>query len=88
MSYPELEERIAEAISRGEYPDRKAAATGIMKQLIDRQRGLLKGRVTGDPVALVDKVREERWSALVQQAGGDEDKAVALYLEELRKLTA
>ena len=92
MVIPDVQAQIDEAVSRGEYPDRKAAAAGLLKQLIDRQQGMLKN-VKGDPVATVEKVRSERWASLLQQAGGSgddddekEEKALRLYVEELKKL--
>jgi len=74
------------AIKKGEYPDRKAAIAGMTKQLIDYQKGALKGKISDDPVTAVRKAREALWESLLAQAGGDEDKAAALYAEELKKL--
>lgn len=86
MAEPDIQIKIDEAVSRGEYPDRKAAIAGLMKQLIDYQKGMLKGQNTVDPVAEVEKVRGERWKALLEQAGGDDGEAARLYAEELKKI--
>lgn len=74
-------------MKKGDYPDRKAAITGLTKQLIDLQKGALKGKLGPDPAGGVDTRLEELWQTLLKQAGGDEDKAVQLYAEELRKLS-
>jgi hypothetical protein len=34
----------------------------------------------------VTKIREDLWQALLKQAGDNEDRAVELYAEELKKL--
>ncbi len=81
----DLSDRIDEAVGRGDYPDRKAATVGIMKQLIDRQKGMLKAQGTSDPVADVEKIRVEHWKALLEKAGGDDEKAARMYLEEIKK---
>jgi hypothetical protein len=39
-----------------------------------------------EPIASVKKVEDEAWKEFLARAGGDEDKAVQLYLEELKKL--
>ncbi len=78
---------VDEAVKKGTYPDRKAAIAGMTKQMIDYQKGVLKGKLSVDPVGSVEKVREELWQSLMKQAGGDEDKAVRLYAEELKKMT-
>jgi metal-responsive CopG/Arc/MetJ family transcriptional regulator len=83
----DLSDRIDEAVGRGEYPDRKAAIAGLMKQLIDYQKGMLKGQGTGNPVAEVEKIREEKWNALLEKAGGDDEKAARMYVEEIRKIS-
>ncbi|MGA9141243.1 MAG: hypothetical protein WBZ29_13535 [Methanocella sp.] len=77
---------VEEAVKKGTYPDRKAAIAGMTKQLIDYQKGVLKGKLSGDPVDVVEKTREEQWQSLMKQAGDDEDKAVKLYAEELKKM--
>lgn len=77
---------VDEAVKKGTYPDRKAAIAGMTKQLIDYQKGVFKGKLSGGSVDAIEKVREELWQSLLKQAGGDEDKAVKLYAEELKKL--
>jgi hypothetical protein len=78
---------VEEAVKKGTYPDRKAAIAGMTKQLIDYQKGIFKGKLSADPVGSVEKLREELWQSLMKQAGGDENKAVTLYAEELKKIT-
>ncbi len=87
MAEPDVQGKIDEAVSRGEYPDRKAAIAGLMKQLIDYQKGMLKGQGAGSPVAEIEKVREEEWKALLEKAGGDDEKAARMYVEEIRKIS-
>ena len=84
--HAEVQQTVDAAVAKGQFPDRKAAVAGLTKQLIDYQKGALKGKVTADPVGGVEKIREEHWQALLKEAGGDEDKAVQLYAEELKKL--
>lgn len=57
-----------------------------MKQLVDYQKGVLKDKIQGDPVETVESMRSETWKELTERAGGDEDKAISLYVEELKKL--
>jgi hypothetical protein len=85
--HAEVQKAIDVAVEKGQYPDRKAAVAGLTKQLIDYQKGALKGKISVDPVGGVEKIREELWQALLKQAGGDEDRAVQLYAEELKKLS-
>lgn len=85
--HAEVQEAVDAAVQKGQYPDRKAAVAGLMKQLIDLQRGALKGKLPVDPVPAEEKAEVEAWQALLKQAGGDEDKAVQLYAEELKKMT-
>jgi hypothetical protein len=84
--HAEVQQTVDAALAKGKYPDRKAAVVGLTKQLIDSQKGALKGKVVADPVGGVEKVREELWQALLKEAGGDEARAVQLYGEELKKL--
>jgi len=86
MAGPDVNSKIDDAVSRGDYPDRKAAAAGLMKQLIDYQKGLYKDRLKADPVANVEGARDERWKALLERAGGDPDKAAQLYADEIKKI--
>jgi hypothetical protein len=79
---------VDEAVKKGTYPDRKAAIAGLTKQLIDYQKGVLKGKLNGDPVDIVDRMRGELWQSLMKQAGEDEDRAVHLYEEEMQRLSA
>jgi hypothetical protein len=85
--HTEVQRTVDAAVAKGQYPDRKAAVVGLTKQLIDYQKGTLKGKVALDPVGGVEKIREELWQALLKETGGDEDKAVQLYAEELKKLS-
>ncbi len=83
--YAEVQGAVDAAVKKGQYPDRKAAVAGLTKQLIELQKGALKGKVDADPAA-VERLRNELWQALLKQAGGDEDKAVQLYAAELKKM--
>ena len=85
--HAEVQGAVDAAVEKGKYPDRKAAVAGLTKQLIDYQKGALKGKVSVDPVGSVEKLREELWQALLKEAGGDEDRAVQLYAEEMKKLS-
>jgi hypothetical protein len=85
--HAEVQGAVDAAVKKGKYPDRKAAVAGLTKQLIDTQKGALKGKVGADPVGGVEKLREELWQALLKEAGGDEDRAVQLYAEEIKKLS-
>ena len=87
MAEPDVQSKIEEAVTRGDYPDRKAAIAGLMKQLIDYQKGMLKGQGSGDPVAEIEKLREEKWKALMEKAGGDDEKAARAYVEEIGKFS-
>lgn len=87
VDHAEVQGAVDAAVAKGKYPDRKAAIAGMMKQLVDYQKGALKGKVPVDPVGSVEKAREEIWQALLEEAGGDEDKAVELYVEDLKKLS-
>jgi hypothetical protein len=85
--HAEVQRAVDAAVEKGKYPDRKAAVAGLTKQLVDYQKGSLKGKVDVDPVSGVEKLREELWQALLKEAGGDEDRAVQMYAEEMKKLT-
>lgn len=78
---------VDDAVKKGTYPDRKAAIAGLTKQLIDYQKGVLKGKLGGDSVDTVDKMREELWPSLMKQAGDDEDRAARLYAEEMKRIS-
>jgi len=83
----DVQAEIEAAVRKGEYADRAAAIAGLQKQLVDYQKGALKDALKGvHPVASVGKMEEEAWKEFLGRAGGDEDKAVQLYLEELKKL--
>ena len=81
----DVQAEIDEAVRKGKYVDRKEAIVGLQKQLIDYQRGVLKGSLKGVPS--VSKMEEDAWKELLEKAGGDEEKALKLYLEELKKLS-
>lgn len=85
--HAEVQGAVDAAVKKGQYPDRKAAIAGMTKQLIDLQKGALKGKLDADPVGAAERVEAEAWKALLARAGGDEDKAVQLYAEELKKLS-
>jgi hypothetical protein len=87
VDHAEVQGAVDAAMAKGQYPDRKAAITGMMRQLVDYQKGALKGKVTVDPVGGAEKTREALWQALLKEAGDDEDKAAQLYAEELKKIT-
>jgi hypothetical protein len=78
---------VDDAVKKGTYPDRKAAIAGLTKQLIDYQKGVLKGKLAGDPVEMVEKMREALWPSLMKQAGDDEDRAARLYADEMKKIS-
>ncbi|MCD1294723.1 hypothetical protein CUJ83_06890 [Methanocella sp. CWC-04] len=82
----DVEAEIEDAVKSGQFPDRNSAIIGLMKQLIDYQKGALKGKIKGSPVNGVEKYREEKWKALIESARGDEDRAVQMYIDELKKL--
>jgi hypothetical protein len=75
---------VDEAVRKGRYADRKEAIVGLQKQLIDYQRGLLKGTLKEVPA--ISALEEGMWKGLIEKAGGDEEKAARLYMEELKKL--
>jgi hypothetical protein len=77
---------IDDAVKKGKFPDRNSAIIGLMKELIGYQKGALKGKLKGTPVEGVENLRAGTWKALMDKAGGDEDKAVQLYVDELKKL--
>jgi hypothetical protein len=87
VDHAEVQGAVDAAVAKGQYPDRKAAIVGMMKQLVDYQKGALKGKVNVDPVGSVDKLRGELWQALLKEAGDDEDKAAQLYAEGLKKIS-
>ena len=82
----DVEGAVEAAVKKGQYPDRKAASAAMAKQLVALQRGALQGKLAIDPVAGPERQREELWKSLLAQAGGDEERAARLYLEELKKL--
>jgi hypothetical protein len=83
----DVQAEVEAAVRKGQYADRATAIAGLQKQLIDYQKGALRDLLKGaEPVASARKVEEEAWKELLAMAGGDEDKAVQLYLEELKKL--
>lgn len=83
----DVQAEIEAALKKGQYADRKAAIAGLQRQLVDYQKGALKDRLKDvEIIDAVEKMREDVWKELLQKAGGDEDKAVQIYVEELRKL--
>jgi hypothetical protein len=83
----DLQAEIDASVKKGQFADRKAAIAGMQKQLIGYQKGALKDLLKDkDPVASVGKMEAEAWDEFLKKAGGDEDKAALLYLEELKKL--
>lgn len=87
VDHAEVQGAVDAAVAKGQFPDRKAAIVGMMKQLVDYQKGALKGKATIDPVGGVEKAREELWQAMLKEAGGDEDKAAQIYAAELKKIS-
>jgi hypothetical protein len=78
---------VEAAVRKGQYADRAAAIAGLQKQLVDYQKGALRDILKGaEPVPSARKVEDDIWKELLEKAGGDEDKAVQLYLDELKKL--
>ena len=83
----DLQAEIDAAIKKGQFPDRVAAIAGMQKQLIDYQKGVLKDQLKGvSPVDASEKISLQIWNDLLEKAGGDEDKAVRMYAEELKKM--
>ena len=80
----DIQAEIDAAMKKGQYADRKAAAAALQKQLVDYQKGALKDALKGAPA--IGAMEDAVWKELLAKAGGDEDKAVQLYLEELKKL--
>jgi hypothetical protein len=83
----DLQAEIDAAIKKGQFPDRVTAISGMQKQLIDYQKGVLKDQLKGvSPVDASEKISLQIWNDLLEKAGGDEDKAVRMYAEELKKM--
>jgi len=80
----DIQAEIDAAMRKGQYADRRDAIAALQKQLIDYQRGALKDKLKGPPA--VHSMEEAVWKEFLAMAGGDEDKAVQLYLDELKKL--
>jgi len=83
----DLQSEIDAAIKKGQFPDRAAAIAGMQKQLVDYQKGVLKDKLAGvSSVDATEKIGQDIWKDFLEKAGGDEDKAVRLYAEELKNL--
>ncbi len=80
----DVQAEVDEAVRKGRYANRKEAVVGLQKQLIDYQRGLLKESMKELPA--ISRAEEGIWRELLEKAGGDEEKAARLYLEELKRL--
>ena len=80
----DIQAEIDAAMKKGQYADRKDAVIALQKELVDYQKGALKDRLRGAPA--VPAIEEDVWTEFLAKAGGDEDKAAQLYLEELKKL--
>ncbi len=80
----DIQAEIDAAMKKGQYADRKDAITALQKQLVDYQKGVLKDALKGAPAIQV--MEDSVWKEFLAKAGGDEDKAVQLYLDELKKL--
>lgn len=80
----DIQAEIDAAMKKGQYSDRKDAIAALQKQLVDYQKGALKDALKGAPA--VPAMEEAVWKEFLAKAGGDEDKAVQLYLDELKKL--
>lgn len=84
----DLRAEIDAAVKKGQFASREEAIAGLQKQLIDYQKGALKEKLKDvQPIKSVEALREKIWDELLAKAGGSEDKAAELYLEELKKLT-
>ena len=78
---------IDAAIKKGQFANKEEAISGLQKQLIGYQKGALKDQLKDvQPIKSVEALREKIWAELLAKAGGSEDKAAELYLEELKKL--
>ncbi len=80
----DIRAEIDAAMKKGQYADRREAAAALQKQLVDYQKGALKDALKGAPAVIA--MEEAVWKELLAKAGGDEDRAIQLYLEELKKL--
>lgn len=80
----DIRAEIDAAMRKGQYADRKDAIAALQKQLVDYQKGALKDQLKNAPA--VPAMEEAAWKEFLAKAGGDEDKAVQLYLDELKKL--
>ncbi len=84
---PDVQAEVEAAVRKGLFADRAAAVSGLQKQLVDYQKGALREPLKGvDPIGSARKVEDDVWKELLARAGGDEDRAAQLYLEELKKL--
>ena len=83
----DLRAEIDSAIKKGQFATKEEAIAGLQKQLIDYQKGAMKDKLKDvSPIRSVEALREQIWGELLEKAGGNEDKAAELYLEELKKL--
>ncbi len=83
----DLRAEIDAAVKKGQFANKEEAIAGMQKQLIDYQKGALKDQLKDvSPIKSVEALREKIWGELLEKAGGSEDKAAELYLEELKKL--
>ena len=80
----DIQAEIDAAMKKGQYADRKAAVAALQKQLVDYQKGAFRDALKGAPA--LGQAEDAIWKELLAKAGGDEDRAVQLYLEELKKL--
>jgi hypothetical protein len=80
----DIRAEIDAAMKKGQYADRKDAIAALQKQLVDYQKGSFKDLLKGAPA--IGTVEAGAWDELLKKAGGDEDKAVQMYLDELKKL--
>lgn len=83
----DLRAEIEAAVKKGRFASREDAIAGLQKQLIEYQKSAMKDVLKdAQPIASVEKMREETWKEFLQKAEGNEDRAVQLYYEELKKL--
>lgn len=80
----DVQAEIDAAMRTGGYADRKEAIAALQKRLVDYQKGALRPSLEGAPA--VSDMQEAAWKELLAMAGGDEDRAIRLYMEALKKL--
>lgn len=85
VHYPEKElKQIDTLVGSGFYVSRSDALRAAMRDLLRRERGIIKSDKSG--VELAREVRREMWGNYMCKAKGDEDRAIKLILKDLKKI--